>query len=414
MIIFRQHSLYLFVILATGLLQAPLMSQDIQLLNPSFEDNPHFGRRDGNFVTTIDDWNDCAVYNRWYNETPPDIHSGDLTDTTFWGNNLPSAHGRTYLGLVVRDNETWEALSQKLALPLRKGKCYSFSIYLARSNNYWSRGRSVESSKELNFVRPAVFQLWGGTGICGDKELLASSDPIDNIDWEKHTFFIEPQSDVFYVTLQAFYKTPVLQPYNGHILVDGASKFEIVECGEEEFAIYTKEKIERPKVRMKMPAHKARAKAREVWKREHKEDQIDTVVYVRPKKDKILEELDRSTIVQGQKIKIDQLYFEADTTDINVESYAVLNEVYDFLNDNPDIVVEIGGHTNGIPPHDYCDKLSRARAEAVAKYLIKKGIEDERIQFKGYGKRKPIASNNSEEGRKRNQRVEIKIISMDS
>ena len=74
----------------------------------------------------------------------------------------------------------------------------------------------------------------------------------------------------------------------------------------------------------------------------------------------------------------------------------------------------VGGHTNGIPPHDYCDKLSTARAEAVAKYLIQKGIEDERIQFKGYGKRKPIASNNSEEGRKRNQRVEIKIISMDS
>ena len=163
-----------------------------------------------------------------------------------------------------------------------------------------------------------------------------------------------------------------------------------------------------------MPAHKARAKARDIWKKEKRENAVDTVVYVKPKKDKILEELDRSTIRRGQKIKIDQLYFEADTTDINVESYTVLNEVYDFLNDNPDIVIEIGGHTNGIPPHDYCDKLSKASAEAVAKYLIQKGIEDERIMFKGYGKRKPIASNSSEEGRKRNQRVEIKIISMDS
>ena len=414
MIVIRHLNSKLLCLFVMILGHSLLMSQDIQLINPSFEDFPHKGGSDAwGRKTTVKSWYDCALINGFRNETPPDIHSGDLTDDAFWENNLPSADGRTYLGMVVRDNETWEALSQQLALPLRKGKCYSFSIYLARSNNYWSK-RSQQDLRESNFIQPAVFQLWGGTGICGDKELLANSDPIDNIDWEKHTFFIEPQSDIYYVTIQAFYKTPVLMPYNGHILLDGASKFAIVECGEEEYAVYTKEKIERPKVRMKMPAHKARAKARDIYKRETREDQVDTVVYVRPKKDKILEELDRSTIRRGQTIKIDQLYFEADTTNINVDSYAVLNEVYDFLNDNPDIAVEIGGHTNGIPPHDYCDKLSTARAEAVAKYLIQKGIEDERIQFKGYGKRKPIASNNSEEGRKRNQRVEIKIISMDS
>ncbi|MBT8230816.1 MAG: OmpA family protein, partial [Bacteroidia bacterium] len=158
----------------------------------------------------------------------------------------------------------------------------------------------------------------------------------------------------------------------------------------------------------------AKSRKTEVFNREKRQNEVDTIVYVRPSNEKILAELDRKTVKKGQRIKIDKLYFEADTTSIGVESYQVLNEVYEFLNDNTDIIVEIGGHTNGIPPHTYCDKLSQARAEAVAKYLINKGIDSERVQSKGYGKRRPISSNSTDEGRKKNQRVEIRIISMDS
>lgn len=75
-------------------------------------------------------------------------------------------------------------------------------------------------------------------------------------------------------------------------------------------------------------------------------------------------------------------------------------------------MVEIGGHTNSIPPHEYCDRLSTARAQNVAEYLREKGILVEQVQFKGYGKRVPIASNETAAGRLKNQRVELKIISM--
>jgi outer membrane protein OmpA-like peptidoglycan-associated protein len=88
-----------------------------------------------------------------------------------------------------------------------------------------------------------------------------------------------------------------------------------------------------------------------------------------------------------------------------------LNEIYTFLASNPDVVVEIGGHTNGIPPDDYCDRLSTARAKAVAEHLVSKGIPKDRLQYKGYGKRQPVATNKSDYGRKQNQRVEIKILS---
>jgi outer membrane protein OmpA-like peptidoglycan-associated protein len=80
------------------------------------------------------------------------------------------------------------------------------------------------------------------------------------------------------------------------------------------------------------------------------------------------------------------------------------------LEDNPSIVVEIGGHTNNLPPPAYCDSLSTNRARVVAEYIVNKGIASNRVYYKGYGKRKPKFSNGTADGRRRNQRVEIKIL----
>lgn len=127
---------------------------------------------------------------------------------------------------------------------------------------------------------------------------------------------------------------------------------------------------------------------------------------------KVIADLDRKKISVGQTLQINQLYFDADSAVINDRSFAVLNEIYDFLVNNKDVVVEIGGHTNSIPPHEYCDRLSTSRAKNVADFLIGKGISASQVQHKGYGKRVPIASNDTAAGRLKNQRVELKIISM--
>ena len=128
--------------------------------------------------------------------------------------------------------------------------------------------------------------------------------------------------------------------------------------------------------------------------------------------EKVLKTLDIATIAVGQTIRVDKLYFEADSSTIKPESYAVLEEIYAFLNENDKVKIEIGGHTNSLPEEAYCDKLSTARAKDIAEYLYEKGIPQSRIAYKGYGKRQPIASNQTVDGRKKNQRVEIKIVSM--
>jgi len=127
---------------------------------------------------------------------------------------------------------------------------------------------------------------------------------------------------------------------------------------------------------------------------------------------KVLTSLDISTITLGQTIRVEKLYFDADSSTIKATSNAVLQEIYDFLSTNDNVIIEIGGHTNSLPEDDYCDRLSTARAKNIAEYLYKKGIPEKQIAYKGYGKRQPIASNQTVEGRKRNQRVEIKITSM--
>jgi outer membrane protein OmpA-like peptidoglycan-associated protein len=75
--------------------------------------------------------------------------------------------------------------------------------------------------------------------------------------------------------------------------------------------------------------------------------------------------------------------------------------------------VEIGGHTNGLCQTEFCNSLSEKRAKAVSEYLTSKGIPSGRLQYKGYGKTQPLADNSTQEGRKQNQRVELKIIKVD-
>jgi len=119
-----------------------------------------------------------------------------------------------------------------------------------------------------------------------------------------------------------------------------------------------------------------------------------------------------TTLAVGQVIQVEKLYFKADAAEIKEESYPVLDEIYNFLTINQ-VVVEIGGHTNSIPTDEYCFKLSNSRAKTVAEYLYSRGIPEPQVSYKGYGKTEPIADNATYQGRQKNQRVEIKVLSVE-
>lgn len=124
----------------------------------------------------------------------------------------------------------------------------------------------------------------------------------------------------------------------------------------------------------------------------------------------VQEDITMIPIREGTVIRLNNIYFEANKSDLRAESSAALDELVAFLQENPNIWVEIGGHTNGLPNDAFCAKLSNDRAKAVVDYLITKGIPADRLTWKGYGKTMPVADNATLEGRRKNQRVELKVI----
>ena len=368
------------------------MGQEVIVLeNPSFEGVPGAGEAAGKLP--LPGWYDCG----FVRETAPDIHTSLEKGGGFFNVQQKAFDGNTYLGLVVRDNDTWERVTQRLSVPMEAGVCYEFSISLSRSLTYESPGRTT--GEMANYATPAKLRIWGGAGQCDRAEKLAESSLVINSRWLEYNFRFEPTKEHRYIILEAFYKTPTPFPYNGNILLDNASAIIPVPCDIKEPELPAEEAIVDLPVKVNGPGPKPPVKTR-----------LDP----EPKKEpKILKNLAREKLRVGETIRMDQLYFPSDSSSITPPSLPVLNEVFVFLSENPDVVVEIGGHTNGIPPHDYCDRLSTARAKSVADYLIKKGIPRERLQYKGYGKRKPVDTNKSSFGRKRNQRVEIKILSFD-
>lgn len=365
----------------------------IDLRNPAFEDlsrccKPPRG------------WEPCGKEDL----NTPDVQPG------YFNVDLEPFEGNTYIGMVTRDNDTWESVSQRLNRSLKKGECYTFSLKASYEDNLVSQSRIT--NKDVKYNKPIKIRIWGGTGYCHKAELLDETPLIDHTYWKQYNFRFEPRKSHSFITIEAFYKTPTLVPYNGNVLIDDASAIIIVSCNDVEQPPVVD--VEKPEgnlyvdndpapafVPVPLPPKKPDPKKTEVQK-EAEVEQVDEIL-----------EVNKKDLKQGQVLRIENLYFQADSSTISLSSYAELDKIYGFLRSNPEISIEVGGHTNGNCETQFCNELSEKRAQAVAYYLIGKGISSKRLKYKGYGKAKPLATNATPSGRKRNQRVEIKILSLE-
>jgi len=116
---------------------------------------------------------------------------------------------------------------------------------------------------------------------------------------------------------------------------------------------------------------------------------------------------------KGSAIQLRNVFFEFDRADLKPESEVELMEVVRLLRAHPKWKVEVQGHTDSIGTAAHNQQLSQRRAEAVRHFLISRGISPERIQARGYGSSRPIASNATDEGRALNRRTEIVFIEVD-
>ena len=115
-------------------------------------------------------------------------------------------------------------------------------------------------------------------------------------------------------------------------------------------------------------------------------------------------------VKKGEVFIVKNLFFATNKTRILSRSEEALNDLYMYLARNPKVRIKIVGHTDNVGKDAANQKLSDGRANEVMKDLIERGIAPERIEAEGRGESQPIDTNDTEEGRQNNRRVEIEIL----
>ncbi|RMG87488.1 MAG: hypothetical protein D6714_02270 [Bacteroidetes bacterium] len=123
-----------------------------------------------------------------------------------WNVHNPPSDGKHYVGLLTRDDGTFESIGQKLSRPLKAGECYMFSLDLARSETY------------LSYNHPIKLRVWGGARKGEKTQLIGESSIITHTRWQTFSFSFAPKKDFQYLIFEAWNPNP--RPVKGNILID--------------------------------------------------------------------------------------------------------------------------------------------------------------------------------------------------
>ncbi len=118
-----------------------------------------------------------------------------------------------------------------------------------------------------------------------------------------------------------------------------------------------------------------------------------------------------SPIKVNVAIRLNNVFFESGKSDLRSESFPELDRLVEFLGKNPTVRIALSGHTDNVGSDAANLTLSQDRINSVQQYLVGKGVNASRLTAKGYGKTKPVATNDTDEGRQQNRRVEFTIVS---
>ncbi len=112
----------------------------------------------------------------------------------------------------------------------------------------------------------------------------------------------------------------------------------------------------------------------------------------------------------GESIIVENIHFDTGSAKLLVSSRESLESLLSIMKEVPKLEIELSGHTDNKGEKELNLALSEKRAQAVANYLLKNGVEQKRLKVTGFGETNPITENNTMMGRQRNRRVEIKVL----
>jgi outer membrane protein OmpA-like peptidoglycan-associated protein len=133
----------------------------------------------------------------------------------------------------------------------------------------------------------------------------------------------------------------------------------------------------------------------------------EDVSFAKPPK---IEQMQLNKVEKGKSFLLDNIYYQTNSDEIFPESIIILNAFAEFLKEHPEMKIEIQGHTDNTGNSAENNLLSQKRADKIVLFLLEKGVSKTNLTSKGYGSNKPIASNNTAEGRSKNRRTEFLIL----
>jgi outer membrane protein OmpA-like peptidoglycan-associated protein len=114
----------------------------------------------------------------------------------------------------------------------------------------------------------------------------------------------------------------------------------------------------------------------------------------------------------GKKVVMNNIFFETGKAVLTQSSYAEIDRLLILMQENPNMKIEISGHTDKTGSEPVNFKLSENRAKSVYEYLVEKGIDGTRMEYTGFGSLQPVDDNSTARGRANNRRVEFKILEL--
>jgi len=292
-------------------------------------------------------------------------HAG--TPRNIFGKQKPHS-GNAYAGICIR-TKFIEYLETKLTDTLIKDQDYLVEFYISRAE------RSIGSVKEFGVLFIKKF-TWGFTSIGIPKEpsvnFINSAKFKNKKEWTKLSAVYHAEGNETALIL-GYFNYDASNHFRGisHYYIDDVS---VTPIGKENDSITNTK---------------------------------DSTYITKKKTEDIITEA--FTPKLGETIRLKNIFFTTNKSELLPESFLELDKLVRYLYDRPTTFIKISGHTDKTGNEDQNKTLSEARAKAVADYLISKGIDKLRINYIGYGSTKPIATNDTDEGKQQNRRVEFVI-----
>lgn len=349
-----------------------LSSQNL-LKNPSFEELVNCPKRLGNFDADVEVWSTPT-------EGSTDYFNGCSTamgTPDNFNGSQPADFGTGYAGLYLYAPEDYrEYLQAELAAPLEKGKTYrvSFFVSLAERSDFAIKEFGVLFAKDKLEI-PIKKEL-------SKKQLYQQKENDYNYMEIGYTNFYSDTQDWILVNTQFIAKGTEQFMIMGNFKNNARTRLFKTKRNAKQGAYYYVDMVSVQSVEAGVP----------------------------PKKVVVKNVQDKKPVFELNKNHIfEDVLFTFDKFQLLEASKQELKNIHDYLSANTELHIAINGHTDSIGSESYNKALSNKRAEAVANYLLQMGLAKNRITWRGFGGEKPIISNATDEGRKRNRRVEFVI-----